>query len=226
MRNNIVLKSAIISASHHTHLYDKLMAKTADVHNRDDVPLNSRSIRHAIYQTYRNMFIIPSMIDNILKYVFENRDSISGETAAKVLHCLYKMGYDPQLESNATEKFNFEALADIIHREFDLISGPIIVKSCLALCYFRVLPHSLIDRIFHVDFITRLENEIITFHTKASYRNDDESIESLHHLTIMVCLCSTGPLSNDYSEYNHAAESGRLLRISRGEGTLVPTKLR
>lgn len=110
---------------------------------------------------YSTSLLIPNIAEKVLKYVYDNRHYVWGDTLAKVLHCLYKLGYEPIMSENAAvEDINFEELGAVISRDFDYINATNIVRSCLALCYFRALPQSLIDRVFSIEFITRLEEEI------------------------------------------------------------------
>lgn len=112
--------------------------------------------------------MVPVLDECIFDYVAVNSQYVTGDTIGKVLDCLYKIGYEP----SSTRHNNLEALANAIHRDFDYMSSSMILKSCLALCYFRALPHSLIDRVFHIDFITRVEEEIKHCYSKVKHPYD------------------------------------------------------
>lgn len=136
----------------------------------DETYLNSRQIRVLVYNLSKSSCVIPNIFDHILKYLHKNRQYVFGDTIEKFLVCFYNLGYDPtarranQIESGESqsplEEINFEDFAEIIHRDFNFMSGSAIVESCLALCFYRALPASLVNRLFNIEFITRLEDEI------------------------------------------------------------------
>lgn len=154
-------------ASSHTPLFEKLIDKLEELFSKDDLILDSWTIRSTIYNTYASKYILPVMIDKILNYVHDNCDYVSGDTMSKVLHCFYKLGYDPSVSENASH-IDLHVLANAIQRDFDYMNGTAIVRSCLALCYFRALPYDLLDRLFHIDFISRLEDEMKLCYSKVT----------------------------------------------------------
>lgn len=122
-----------------------------------------------IYNLYSTSLFIPKVADKVLKYIYDNREYVTGSTIARVLHCFFKLGYEPSMSDNALIKdISLEEIGAAIYRDFDFINANNIVRSCLALCYFRALPQNLIDRIFHIDFITRLEEEIKLCYSKVN----------------------------------------------------------
>lgn len=142
------------------------MRKYEEIFTKDkDINLNSRHIRSIVYNSYSSNVIIPVMVDKIFEYIYDNREYVSGDTIGKVLYCFYILGYEPVV-TDATEHILFDDFAEAIHRDFEFMSAVMITKSCLALCFFRALPHSLIERVFHIDFITRLEDEIRLCYSK------------------------------------------------------------
>lgn len=46
------------------------------------------------------------------------------------------------------------------------MNGLSIVQACLALTFYKVLPQSLINRVFNIDFIKRIEDEIEMCYSK------------------------------------------------------------
>lgn len=106
----------------------------------------------------------------ILCYVHANRKVISGETVSRALYFLYTLGYEPNAQllyqcdiENANADSNhidFEDFGPIIERDFDFLPGLVIVRTCLALTFYRALPMNLLDRVFDLKFIMRLEQEI------------------------------------------------------------------
>lgn len=158
----------MIAASPHTAVFDKLIRKLDEITMESDFYLDSRLIRLCVYNTYTTKYIIPSLAEKMLLYIYENRDAVSGDTIGKVMHCFYKLGYDPP-QTIAMQKIDFDELALAFNHDFDYMTGFVIVKSCLALCYFHALPYNIIDRIFHIDFITRLEEEMKQGYSKVEY---------------------------------------------------------
>lgn len=48
------------------------------------------------------------------------------------------------------------------------MNGLTIVQACLALAFYRAIDESLINRVFNIEFIKRLENEIELCYSKVS----------------------------------------------------------
>lgn len=89
----------------------------------------------------------------MLSYVNDNRDFVSGQVAARLLFHLFKVGYEPP--------HGLEAFVTILMRDFSITPAYAIVKACIALYFYRVLPVELIARVFSMDFIDRLEKEML-----------------------------------------------------------------
>lgn len=122
----------------------------------------------------------------MLEYVNENSDAVGGVTVGRLLYYLFSMGYEPNNEmttqriSNSDDRssnenaskllnadlFDFEKFSSIIHRDFNFMNGLLIVQACLALSYYQALPMELINRIFDMNFIVRLEKEM-TFNSNS-----------------------------------------------------------
>lgn len=66
------------------------------------------------------------------------------------------------------------------------MSGLAIVEGCLALAFYKELPGSLIDRVFNISFIQRLEDEIEMCYSKAFY--PQRVLNSVMQLNRAVCL--------------------------------------
>ncbi|XP_031618149.1 FAST kinase domain-containing protein 1, mitochondrial-like [Contarinia nasturtii] len=61
-----------------------------------------------------------------------------------------------------------------------------IVQACLALSYYQVLPLEMIQRVFNIDFITRIEKELsLTSHTQ---RNPRSILNLVMQLNRSICL--------------------------------------
>lgn len=139
------------------HKYDELF--------ENNVALSSSDILRIVNHAYSTIYLSPSIADKILIYMYTNRLHTSGDLMGKVLFCLFILNY----ESEATKHILFEDLAIAIERDFECMNPYGVVKGCLALCYFRALPYNLIERIFHIDFITRIEDEIQADTSKVTY---------------------------------------------------------
>lgn len=66
------------------------------------------------------------------------------------------------------------------------MSGLAIVEACLALAFYKELPGSLIDRVFNISFIQRLEDEIEMCYSKDFY--PQRVLNSVMQLNRAVCL--------------------------------------
>lgn len=123
----------------------------------------------------RIYLVVPKLCDRMLNYVNENMDIVGANTAACLLFYLFSMGYEPYREhtnsalmidrnepenSLADPDFDFASFNRIINRDFDFIPAWSIVQACLALSFYQALTVDLIQRVFNMDFVTRLEKEI------------------------------------------------------------------
>lgn len=110
--------------------------------------------------------IVPKINEYMLHYVNENRDYVSGEVIARLLFHLFKIGYEPPIDTHSIgdgttqNPINFEEYTEIIIRDFDAMPAYSIVKASLALYFYRALPLELITRIFSIDFIERMDKEM------------------------------------------------------------------
>lgn len=66
------------------------------------------------------------------------------------------------------------------------MSGLSIVQACLALNFYRTLPEALINRVFNIEFIRRLEDEIEMCYSKATY--PERVLNQVMQLNRAVCL--------------------------------------
>lgn len=66
------------------------------------------------------------------------------------------------------------------------MSGLSVVEGCLALAFYKELPGSLIDRVFNISFIQRLEDEIEQSYSKDFY--PQRVLNSVMQLNRAVCL--------------------------------------
>lgn len=54
-------------------------------------------------------------------------------------------------------------------RDFEYMTGLSIIQACLALCFYKTLPENLINQIFNIEFIRRLEDEIQMCYSKVFF---------------------------------------------------------
>lgn len=54
-------------------------------------------------------------------------------------------------------------------RDFNYMGGLSIVQACLALSFYKSIPDTLVARVFNIDFIRRLEEEIQHCYSKVKY---------------------------------------------------------
>lgn len=142
---------------------------------------------------------VPHLCGKMLTYVNENKNDVSAETAGRLLYYLFSIGYEPDRElillpsGNKdpskmlnTEPFNFQNFVHIIHRDFDLTPAWLILSSCLALGFYQALPLDLINRVFNMDFVTRIEKETLNNCEKANHPKN--ILNSMMRLNRIVCL--------------------------------------
>lgn len=121
-------------------------------------------------------------------FVNENMDIVGADTTASLLFYLFSMGYEPYVDDQntvligsetitnehdnnsnklniiLTSDFDFANFIRIIDRDFDFIPAWSIIQACLALSFYQALTLDLIQRVFNMDFVTRLEKELaLTF---------------------------------------------------------------
>lgn len=114
--------------------------------------------------------MVPMLCDQIMRYLYENRSMVCGDIVGRTLYILFTLGYEPandllmlndeQETGPQQEPIQFDDFGAIIERDFELIAGLTIVRSCLALAFYRALSFELIDKVFNLDFLMRLEKEI------------------------------------------------------------------
>lgn len=149
--------------------------------------VNSRIVRDTIHNLTSCNCLIPPVIDVLTNYVVSNKDYLLGETAELLLYSCFHLGYSPKSENEF-----LEAASDIIVKESYRMGGLSILQSSLALCFFRKLPADLVNLVFGIDFLERLDDEIANCFAKASYPPRVRSF--LMQLNRAVCL--------DYPEYD------------------------
>lgn len=163
------------------------MKRLEEIADSNDFECSPRIINDVMTSLVQANYTIPKLFDTFLKYIYKNRELISGNLIGKCLHGLYHLGYEesyaeehllPLPANKATtavatnnlpcleSEVNFNDFNEIIHRDFEFMSGLSIVHACLALSFYRGLSISLINRIFNIDFIMRLEEEIKLSYSK------------------------------------------------------------
>lgn len=172
-------------ASKQTHTIEKLIKKLEQTCNLDEVIITARTIQLVAGSLNRLFLIVPKLSERMLIFVNENMDIVGADTTASLLFYLFSMGYEPyadnentvMIESNIndtnngndknihkniilTSEFDFANFIRIINRDFDFLPAWSIVQACLALSFYQVLTLDLIQRVFNIDFVTRLEKEI------------------------------------------------------------------
>ena len=149
----------LFSASTKTHLFQRIIEKYETIQNT----LNSRTIREITFNLNASKYIMPSVCENIMNYIVDNKDYVLGDTVEKALYCCYNLGYVP-LNDDA-----IKSSIEIINRDFNYMSGLAIVQACLALTFYKALPMDLINRVFNIDFIKRIEDEIQLCYSKVCW---------------------------------------------------------
>ncbi|XP_037052423.1 FAST kinase domain-containing protein 1, mitochondrial isoform X2 [Bradysia coprophila] len=158
-------------------IYRKMIEKYETIHHE---PLNSRIIRDITFNLNVAKYSVPTLCNSINEYVIKNREFVLGDTVQKVLYCFYNLNYYPKDETI------FECATESINRDFDILSGLAVVEGCLALSFYKELPGPLIDRVFNISFIQRLEDEIEQCYSKDFY--PQRVLNSVMQLNRAVCL--------------------------------------
>lgn len=128
------------------------MQRIDEASKRDDLVLLSQTINYVTSYDTQVLILVPKLNEMMLSYVHDNRDFVSGQVAARLLFHLFKVGYEPPQ--------GLESFVSILMRDFSTTPAYSIVKACIALYFYRVLPVELISRVFSMDFIDRLEKEM------------------------------------------------------------------
>lgn len=156
-----------------------------------EIVISSLSVQNVTRSLYRMHYAVPQLCGKMLMYVNENKNDVSADTAGRLLYYLFSVGYEPDRElmlpNGNTELFNFENFVHMIHRDFNLTPAWLIISSCLALGFYQALPLGLINRVFNLEFITRIEKE--TLNNCEKNNNQPKNILNLMmRLNRIVCL--------------------------------------
>ncbi|KAH8381136.1 hypothetical protein KR200_003612 [Drosophila serrata] len=163
LKNTLVYKQALV-------LYKSLHCKD----------LNSRVVRDMAYNFNASHFFVPELLESMFGYISEQHDHITGDTVEKVLTCAYNLGYTP------ASPHVLHHVANVLLRDFDQMSGLSLVQACLALCFYKSIPEKLINNVFCVKFIQRIEDEIQVCYSKATY--PERVLNLVMQLNRTVCL--------------------------------------
>ncbi|KAM7353804.1 FAST kinase domain-containing protein 1, mitochondrial [Cochliomyia hominivorax] len=158
-------------------IYHKTLQKYKEIKCDD---LNSRIIKDMAYNFMATNYLVPEVLDNMFAYLETNYEHVMGETVEKLLTCMYNLGYTPQ---------SYDALhyaGQILLRDFNYMSGLALVQACLALCFYKTIPEELINKVFCVKFIQRVEEEIQMCYSKATY--PERVLNIVMQLNRSVCL--------------------------------------
>lgn len=163
--------------------------------------ISSRTIQNVTRSLFQMNYAVPKLSEKMLIYVNENKNHVSGDTAARLLFYLFSVGYEPDRKINCDDIedkknesskilnapfFDFENFSQIIHRDFDLMPAWLIIETCLALGFYQALPLDLINRVFNLEFITRVERETLNNRDKIHYPKN--ILNMMMQLNRIVCL--------------------------------------
>ncbi|KAH8404356.1 hypothetical protein KR222_004911 [Zaprionus bogoriensis] len=160
-----------------TQVYNRALSMYKTLKCQD---LNSRMVRDMAYNFNASHFFVPELLESMFDYMAKQHEHVTGDTVEKVLTCAYNVGYTPaslQALDNA---------ASVLLRDFDHMSGLSLVQSCLALCFYKSIPEQLINRVFCVKFIQRIDDEIQICYSKATYPG--RVLNRVMQLNRTVCL--------------------------------------
>ncbi|KAH8281969.1 hypothetical protein KR054_004538 [Drosophila jambulina] len=160
-----------------TLVYNQALVLYKSLHCKD---LNSRVVRDMAYNFNASHFFVPELLESMFGYVSEQHDHVTGDTVEKVLTCAYNLGYTP------ASPHVLHNVAEVLLRDFDQMSGLSLVQACLALCFYKSIPEKLINQVFCVKFIQRIEDEIQVCYSKATY--PERVLNLVMQLNRTVCL--------------------------------------
>ncbi|EDW76328.1 uncharacterized protein Dwil_GK14716 [Drosophila willistoni] len=160
-----------------TQVYNEALALYKTLNCND---LSSRVVRDMAYNFNASHFFVPEMLDSMFDYIAQQHQHITGDTVEKVLTCSYNLGYTP----NSLEAL--ERAGNILLRDFDHMSGLSLIQASLALCFYKTIPEQLINQVFCVKFIQRIEDEIQICYSKATY--PERVLNQVMQLNRTVCL--------------------------------------
>ncbi|XP_055847708.1 FAST kinase domain-containing protein 1, mitochondrial-like isoform X2 [Episyrphus balteatus] len=142
--------------------------------------LNSRLLRNMSYNLSTSNFVAPEILEKMFTYIMENEEYVTGDTAEKIISCSYNLGYSPQMQEY------LDSISRIVMRDFNYMTGLSIIQACLALCFYKTIPETLINKVFCVHFIKRIEEEIEMCYSKATY--PERVLNQVMQLNRAVCL--------------------------------------
>lgn len=151
------------------------MKRLKEACDSDEMIITPHTIQLATGSLNRIYLVVPKLCERMLKFINENMDIVGANTASSLLFYLFSMGYEPYREHTNSKltidrkepetvicdpDFDFATFNRIINRDFDFIPAWSIIQACLALSFYQALNVDLIQRVFNIDFVTRLESEI------------------------------------------------------------------
>ncbi|XP_021937564.1 FAST kinase domain-containing protein 1, mitochondrial isoform X2 [Zootermopsis nevadensis] len=160
-----------------TQLFEHLIKR----HENFSGAVSSRGLRDVSANLLAMNCLVPGTVDQLVNYVVENGDHILGDTVVKLLYVCYCLGYTP----TQTNSF-FSVASGIILRDKERLQGLILIQAAIAFCFFHHLPEDLVHFIFTVDFLERLDEEVLNCYAKASY--PVRVRYTMMHLNRAVCL--------------------------------------
>lgn len=165
-----------LSAHGRTVIFDKLIKSFEELAKSDHVILSSRIVHDMTNNLNKMNQIMPDVCEKIMQYLHENRSMLAGKIVGRSLYALFTVGYEPvadallpdNAENTQQQPIQFDDFGAIILRDFELLPGLTIVRACLALVFYRALSIELIEKVFDLNFLMRLENEITICYAKVS----------------------------------------------------------
>ncbi|EDW54456.1 FAST kinase domain-containing protein 1, mitochondrial [Drosophila sechellia] len=188
-----------------TVVYNQTLEQYKSLHCND---LNSRVVRDMAYNFNASNFFVPELLESMFAYISEQHDHVTGDTVEKVLTCSYNLGYMPA----SVEALNHAS--EVLLRDFDQMSGLSVVQACLALCFYKSIPEQLINQVFCVKFIQRIEDEIQVCYSKATY--PERVLNLVMQLNRTVCL--------DFPEANVPWFQQNYIEAQISKKSLIPSE--
>ncbi|XP_060531544.1 FAST kinase domain-containing protein 1, mitochondrial [Cylas formicarius] len=180
--NHFLIKACILRGSTRTEVFEDMVLQYKQL------PYVSSKIIENLYHTFISTgILIPEVVNMLTEYVVHHKSSVLGFNAEKVLWLSYFLGYHPVYPDDF-----FDTVTDIILRDHERSSGLALLQSTLALCFYNRVSRALVQQIFNVEFLDKLDVELANCYSRDRYPHRVRDI--LMQLNRSICL--------EYPEYN------------------------
>ncbi|KAK7068534.1 hypothetical protein SK128_028102 [Halocaridina rubra] len=126
--------------------------------------LNSRTLRDISMIFHRTNYRCSEMLESMAEYIINNQEYILADTLERFLRCIFIVGYHPQNSGSF-----FKACLNIIEQDKSQLLGLSYLEMSLALCFYGYITPELIQNVFSIKFLDKLDEEITSCYAKGTY---------------------------------------------------------